>query len=220
MLRELARELEPVRPIPPLRAVAGAVAGAWLLALGVGWALSDSTHGLAPAEQWRTADFLAVMAGLVAVAVGASLAAIAGAVPGRDEEARAGRWWGLAGIGVAVAAGLVAAISGDGASRVGAVSSAGCFAVAVGLGLAPALLIWVFLVRTRASRPRRRAGWAAVGAVALGGVVVHATCPVVGDLHVLLGHSLAPVWAALLLAVPAGSVIRVLTRNRGPRARA
>ena len=154
MLRELARELQPVRPVPPLRAVAGAVAGAWLLALGVGWVLSDSTHGMAPAEQWRTPDFLAALVGLVAAAGGASLAAIAGAVPGRFEEERAGRWGGLAGIGVAVAAGLVAAISGDGASRVGAVSSAGCFAVAVGLGLAPALLIWVFLVRTRASRRR------------------------------------------------------------------
>jgi hypothetical protein len=213
MLRELARELEPVRPIPPLRKVAGVVAGAFLLALLVGWALSDSAHGLVPAPRWSTPDFLAVLAGLVAAAGGASLAAIAGSVPGRDEEARVGRWLGLAGLGVAVLAGCLAAFSGDGASRVGAVSSAGCFAVALGLGLAPAFLIWVFLARTLASRPRRHAAWGAIGAVALGGIVVQATCPTVGGLHMLLGHSLAPIWAALLLAVPAGSLIRLMTRQ-------
>ena len=53
----------------------------------------------------------------------------------------------------------------------------------------------------------------AVGAVALGAVVVHATCGAEGGLHMLLGHSLAPVWAALLLATPAGSVIRLLQRR-------
>ena len=88
------------------------------------------------------------------------------------------------------------------------VASLGCAVHATALGLAPGLLLGLFLGRVFAPRPLAQAVFAAGGAVALGSVVVHATCAAGGAVHMTAGHFAAPLLVSQLLALPLAWWIR------------
>jgi hypothetical protein len=170
--------------------------------------------GLAPGVPWGSAVFLAVLLGLWALALGAMLAALGGAMPGR--ESLAGRGRGLAGLGLGVGVGvsLVWCLSpGALETDVPLAATWMCLARAVGLAALPALVLCVTLARAYECRQRMGGVWAWLGAVALGATAVHASCSAGGAPHVVLGHVLEP----LVLAALGGALIAPWLR-RGPPA--
>ncbi|MBW2373413.1 MAG: DUF1109 family protein, partial [Deltaproteobacteria bacterium] len=157
--------------------------------------------------------FLVVLAGLGIAAVGATLGALASAVPGREDEARLALRSGLAGLALACAGGVwVTLDAGPATAELALGDSVSCLVRASLLGLAPAIIAWAFLSRTVPRRPYAGVAASAVCAVALGAMLVHATCRAEDPLHMLLGHSLAPLWVALAVTLPLGFAI---SKKRG-----
>ena len=54
--------------------------------------------------------------------------------------------------------------------------------------------------------------------VALGALVIHASCRIGGGLHVLLGHALAPLFLGFALALPLAALVRHRGRRERPAA--
>ena len=209
LLRELARDLQPVHPIPQLRSVAAGVLLIWLLALFVDWMFGAPSPRFAAGELWREPAFLVVLAGLLCTAVGATLAALAGAVPGREGEARVGIGVGIGGLALATASGVWAvADKGVGTEFPALATSITCVSRAAALGIVPALVACAFLARAWVRTARAGAAVAVAGCAALGAVAVHTSCPYEGALHMLLGHSLAPFFAALVFTFPMAALVR------------
>ncbi len=204
LLRELARELEPVQPIPKLRSTLIAVVSLWLIAVLVdAW-----TGGPPPAIAGRNLAFVGVLLGLISASAGATLAALAGAVPGRGDEAKWGRALAVAGLVLAAGVSLWAVAQVEAAaSGVPWATNLACIRRATVLGILPALLVCAFLARAWARKPLVAAGLAATGCVALGSVAVHLSCPAGAGLHVLLGHAFAPLVTTAILALPLAGLV-------------
>jgi hypothetical protein len=58
-------------------------------------------------------------------------------------------------------------------------------------------------------RPSISAALALVGGVALGAIVVHASCEATSHVHQLVSHALAPLIAAAALVLPASLALRL-----------
>jgi hypothetical protein len=214
LVHELAQDVPPVRPIPCLRRVMAAVVIAWVIAVALMWLLSGLPPDLLRSAPWGDPKFTAVLVGLGCMALGATLAALAAAVPGRDDVATASGGVALLGVALAAGGGLWALV-GTTASpgEMGLTSGLSCMGRACGLALLPVLVASLFLARGFAHRPLLSAGFAVAGSVALGALVVHASCRMGGALHVLLGHALAPLLLGFVLAIPIGLLVRHWNRR-------
>jgi hypothetical protein len=83
-----------------------------------------------------------------------------------------------------------------------------CVSRSAALGLLPVLVASMFLARGFVRRPLFSAGFAVMGTVALGSLVIHIGCRSGSPLHVLLSHALTPLFLGFLLAIPVGWLIR------------
>jgi MFS family permease len=214
LIRDLAGDLTPVQPLPRLRLLAAAVLLLWLAIGVVGVAL----QGLAPTF-WRTLAMPisagGIFAGLLVAGVGGVLATLALAIPGRDRLARGA--FALGGAGIAIAAGVGIALlarSPLAEWRWPAGHDLPCLAVALAIGLAPALALGWLAGRAAPFRPLAIALAAATGAAALGVSVAQATCPADDAMHLMLGHVLVPAVGALVLTLPLLVAIRRAERAR------
>lgn len=213
LLNELPRDLEPVKPIPRLRTLVLVALAAFALALAADGLLGHPLPVLADGVAWADPGFLAVLAGLLLTSAGAIVAALAAAVPGREQAARAGSGAAAAGFAVAAVAAVWGVLQSGGEAGGGLFPGVQCASRASLLGVVPAIVLCAFLALACERRPLLGAGAAAVGALALGAAAVHASC-VQGDaLHVLLGHWLTPLAVALVLAAPLSLVVRRLSRR-------
>lgn len=213
-IRELARDLAPVRPIPPLRAALGAAIVLGLVApFAAHWLLASP--GLRPGgSAVSSLPFVATLAGLLLLALAALAAAFAAAVPGRERAARRGARVAASGLALAVAGGLWGIVAGGGlATGETIVGSLPCIGRALALGAAPVLLVCAFIVYAAVRRPGAGTALALSGGVALGAFAVHLTCPSDSPTHWLLGHTLAPTTAALLLTGPLAALLASRTRR-------
>jgi hypothetical protein len=208
LIRELASDLAPVRPLPRLRFLAAVVLWSWLAIGAAGVAL----QGLAPTF-WRSLaaplSSGGIFAGLLGAGLGGALAALALAIPGRERVARVGL--ALGGGGAALAAGIACALlarSSLAAWRAPAAGDLPCLATALAIGLVPALALGWLAGRAAPHRPLTIALAAAAGAAALGGSVAQATCAWGEAMHLLLGHALVPAVGALALTLPLLVAIR------------
>jgi hypothetical protein len=209
LVRDLARDVTPVRPIPRLRSVMTGVVAAW--AIAVAGLLIDTAPSLdfVRGAAWGDPRFVAVLTGLGLIAVGATLAALAGAVPGRENVASACGGVALLGIALAAGGGLWAVVTvGVSPGEPALASGLACMSRAGVLALIPVGVASLFLARGFAQHPLVSAGFAVTGTVALGGLVVHVGCRVGGALHVLLSHALAPLLLGFALAIPIGLLVR------------
>lgn len=213
LIRELARDLEPVEPIPRLRFAVAALLVLWAAVGALALALlGPRPHLFAALTAWQGAGW--VFLGLAMAGVGGLLAALALAVPGRQAAARAGL--GLAVLGLAVAGGLGGFLLAHAASpgpRAPLAADVHCLAAACLIGLLPALGIVAFAGRAAPFRPRMLAALAAAGAVALGAFVAEAACPYTDPRHVLVAHVLAPAVGAALLTLPLARILRRFSRD-------
>jgi hypothetical protein len=202
-IRELARDLEPVRPIPRLRTAGAGILAAWAALVFVDW-LAGGWAPRGPSDSaWVTPSYLGALAGVALVAFGATSAALASAVPGRGAALRVGLRVTALGAALALAGWAVGASLGP-ADHGGEDlrSILGCAAHAFGLGLVPALLACAFAAFAALRRARVTAALALAGGVALGAVAVHASCRSNSALHQLVAHTLAPAAAVILLTAP------------------
>lgn len=208
-IRELVRDLRPVRAIPPLRAAAAAALAVFLLIVAAGWLLGGLQPRPSTDPAWSDPSYLAALVGLGLVAFGALGAALASAVPGRERALRLGVRLAALGVVTAVAGGIAGLARGDlgfGGEELAACAT--CMSHALGLGLASSLLACGFIVYAAMRRPNLGAALALTGGVALGAVAVHVTCPSDSALHQLIAHSLAPLGAAALLTLPLAALLR------------
>lgn len=197
----LTRELRPVRRVTPIRV-------GWLWALAAGLAGAALGGGLRADWAVRLAGvgpFPAVALGLALAAAGGMAAGLASAVPGRETAARSGGGLVAGGLGLAVLALAAAAlVAGGGAALWNApppgAADLRCLVRALLLALPPAGALGLWVVRAVPLRPGASAALVGAGSGALGALAVHFACPADALRHVLLGHVLAPVCAALLLA--------------------
>jgi hypothetical protein len=200
---QLARELEPVRPIPRLRAALATALGLWGAGLAGERLLGGPSLRPGSDAAWFEPAFLAQLGGLVLAALGFTLAALASAVPGREGALRRGLGAGAIGMLAALVGGLWGLPGSPGVSAgEGFAGLAGCGLRALGLGSASTLLGCIFIARAWVRRPAFAAWLALAGGSTLGAVAVHVTCPSNSALHQLLGHALAPLVAAAALALP------------------
>jgi hypothetical protein len=211
-IRELAARLEPVRPIPPLVALVAAALGLCLAAVAAEWAFGGLGLRVRRDDAWTDPAYLAALAGIALVAFGAFGAALASAVPGREAAARLGDRVALAGLGLGLAGALWAvAREGPQISAQQLHASLHCGLRAFGLGLGATLVGLAFLARAVPRRAALSVALALAGGSALGALVVHLTCPSSSAIHQLLGHTLAPVAAGALLALPLGALVARLS---------
>ena len=207
-IRELARDLAPVRPIPPLRSALAAAVALGLVALAAHWLLGGPGLRAGGVGTWLTLPYLATFAGLAFVALGAIGAALAGAIPGREVSSRLGARVAAFGLVLAIAGGLWGIAHGDVPAAGEDLSAClSCIGRAFTLGAAPALLACAFIVYAAVRRPRLGTALALAGGVALGAAAVHATCPSDSPLHWILAHTLAPVAAMTVLTVPLAALL-------------
>jgi hypothetical protein len=202
LIRDLASDLTPVRPLPRIRFVAAAVLLLWL-AIGL---VGIGVKGLAPTF-WETLAMPVspggIFAGLLVAGLGGVFAALALAVPGRERLARAGL--ALGGAGMAIAAGVGFALLARSPLvewRLPSGHDLPCLVTALAVGLVPALALGWFGGRAAPFRPLTIALAAAAGAAALGGSVAQATCPGDEAMHLMLGHVLVPMVGAFVLTLP------------------
>ncbi len=207
-IRELARGLAPVRPIPPLRSALAAAVALGLVALAAQWLLGGPGLRAGGVGAWLTLPYLATFAGLALVALGAIGAALAGAIPGREVSSRLGARVAAFGLVLAIAGGLWGIAHGDVPAAGEDLSAClSCIGRAFTLGAAPTLLACAFIVHAAVRRPGLGTALAIAGGVALGAAAVHATCPSDSPLHWILAHTLAPVAAMTVLTVPLAALL-------------
>jgi len=207
-VRELTAGLAPVRPIPPLRRVLPLVFATWGAAIAARWALGGPPPCVGIDCSWRDPLSWGLFAGLVLTAAGGLVAALAHAVPGRARLAAVGASALLVGLALALASSGLALLLEAAPLPTPLAAAAGCGAHAALLGFVPAALVCGFAARAFEHRPGRSAVMACLGGVALGAIAVQLSCGAGDPRHLLLGHALAPIGAALLLALPSAAMLR------------
>jgi len=214
LIRELARDLEPVRPIAPLRRALAGVVLVWAAAA----AAAIAAAGVQPqlfAGLYAAPGVAAVLTGLAVAGLGGLVASLALAVPGREDVAQGGLAIGAAGLAVAAGVGTLLFATSPAAAASSWASGSdhlACLVFATAVGVLPAAGVVVFAARAAAARPLVLVLAAAAGAAALGAVAAKASCARADYAHLVVGHVLAPVIAALALALPLLFALRRLQR--------
>ena len=213
LIRELAQDLEPVRPLPPLRFVVGGLLGLWGLVAAVGVVVLGARPDLT--EAWLGRGGVAFVFGGLGLAGAAGLvAAVALGVPGRERLVRASVLAAGAGMVLAAGGGSVLFLespmpwNGSGWS-----ADFGCLAVAMAVGVLPAAGIVAFAGRAAPFRPFVLVVAAAASAAALGTVAAQTSCPMPDLRHLFTGHVLAPAAGALVLTTPLLVALRRIGRS-------
>jgi hypothetical protein len=202
LIRELARDLDPVRPIPRIRTVMAGVIGLWLAVAAIGLTVLGLRPDLAEATIGAR-GVAAVFAGLGLAGLGGVVAALAMGVPGREVLARAALAVAILGMVAAAAVGTVlVAITPVDHALVPFTADLGCLSVAMLVGLLPAVGVVWFAGRAAPFRPVVLVLAAAAGTAALGAIAAQASCPHSDMRHLMVAHALAPAVGALLLTLP------------------
>ncbi|MBW2289342.1 MAG: hypothetical protein JRG90_16155 [Deltaproteobacteria bacterium] len=212
-VEDLARDVAPVSPLPRLRTVLLAVLGAWAITFGAMRLLGSGAAAPVGAVPHGDLRFLMIGVGAGIFAVGAMLRALAGAIPGREPEARAGARAAAIGAVAVLLACVWALVGGFERGTLDLGGSLMCMGHAVLLALLPMIGVSLFLVRAYARQPLVAAIFAATGTVALGVLAVHLSCHAGGWFHILLGHAFAPFAVGCVLAVPIAFALRARSRR-------
>jgi hypothetical protein len=206
LIQKLAADLSPVRRIASLRV-------AWLASIAVAIASGAIFVAVVGARaRWLVTlaelpGFAALAAGLPLVALGGTLAAIAGAVPGRELAQRLGL--GLMGAGALLLAFGSVQLAPVATAVVPLSMDLECLIVGCAVGLPPALATLFFLLRAFPQRHVAVSLAALGGAVAAGAAAVHLSCPWDNARHLVASHALAPAFAALVFCLPLAKLLEL-----------
>ena len=213
LVAELAGALEPVRPILALRAQLGAVAALWL---ATGAALFVLAGARPVAVLARGALSAAIAADLAALGVAALALGLAARVPGRERAVRTALA-ALAAGGAALLA-LLAALLGTPADPGLFAEGRRCMDRSFLLAMPTAALAAALAVRGAPWHAWASAAGVTLGASALGGLLVHLTCPSPDPWHWLVAHALVPAFGGGALGLAAGWLVSRRARGAPPRA--
>jgi len=204
LITELAGNLAPVVPVPPLR---------WhALGLTVCWIAVAAPLSIWPgAQAISNPGFLPAFLTLAVIAVGGGWAALALCIPGRERSARIG--FGLCTLGLG---GVVLLARNESFPPASLAYLQGSTLwqdwVCIGVATLLALPLWGIMLRVGrrgwVMRPTMVAWMAGVGSVGGGAMLVHTLCAEGCARHALGSHVLAPAWGAILLLVPAWLALR------------
>lgn len=212
LVRDLSRDLEPVRPIPRLRMVVLGVLVLWLLVALAATLLRGFEEELLAGAGLMSAPVV-IFAGLTVAGLAGIVAAVGAGVPGRERMVRGALLVALAGMAISAGIGTAMVLSshafGSGASFEAHLH---CIGVALLVGFLPAIAAVWFAGRAAPYRPLVAVLAAAAGTAALGAVMAKASCPFLDPAHLMLGHILAPAAGAVLLTVPLLAVLRRVRR--------
>lgn len=206
LVTELVEGLEPVRPLPRLRSVAGLALVLGAVASAGVMAVRGVRPDLAVVALNPAMGLLAI--GLAAVALGGIATSLGAATPGRERVARVGLMALLAGFTIASGAAGWGLVSTGAAAWEGI--WIGCLWMAALAGLLPSVALLAFVIRALPQWPAGAIAAAAGGSVALAGLSVLASCPASGWGHVLFEHTLAPLLGGAALSVVLYPVLRWL----------
>lgn len=213
-IRSLSRTLRPVRPIPPLWAIAAVGAGIWLAVFLLLQWMGDPRPRPFDHPDWSDPGFLSILAGLALVGVGATFGALASSVPGREATTRAGLVCAALGGIVAIASGLLSTTAAElRMDHEELIACLSCISHSTVLGILSALVSCAFIAYAVLRRPGASAALAIIGGVAFGAIVVHASCEASSGFHRLVSHVLAPLFAAALLTLPIALATRLLSNR-------
>lgn len=210
LIAQLANDLTPVRRVPRLRNIAAAV-----LAVSGGVLLYAINNNGVRADWWPLvtgdASYAATLLGLAACGLAATLAALAGALPGRETVFRRSAAVAGAGLAMAVVVGGISLVTQAGLA--GSLSDDWmCLSAALQLSPVPIAAVLLASSRGWVAMPGPTAIAALAGAAAAGAVSIHLACPLIGARHFLMGHISAPFLLALVASVPAALLLRRLAR--------
>jgi len=210
LIEQLADDLTPVRRVPRLRSIAAGVLAVSALVL----AYSVSRAGVR-ADWWQLmtgdASYAVALLGLSICGLGATLAALAGALPGREAVfQRSGVAAGL-GLAFAAVAGIFSLVT-QGSFAGSLDDDWGCLRSALLLSPLPIAAVLFAASRGWVAKPGLTAIAALAGAAGAGAVGIHLACELGGARHILLGHLSAPVLLALVASLPAAMLLRRLAR--------
>ena len=209
LIAELSERLHAVRPVTALRwqlSTVIAVCGAAALAV---WAWL----GLHPIEVMERGATSAVLGGALALAgLSALVLALAARIPGRESLVRVS---GLGGaIAGAIAAGLCVALR-DSIHDLGTREElVRCSSTALLSAVPVAICASVWAARGAPWRMRTTGFAISIGAAAIGGLLIHFSCPSPTPWHWILAHALAP----LAIGTCVGAVLARLLAAAGARA--
>jgi hypothetical protein len=202
LIRELARDLDPVDPIPRIRTVVAGVAALWFAVAGIGLTVLGLRPDLVEATL-QVRGVAVVFAGLGLAGAGGVIAALAMGVPGREVLARSALAVAIFGMVIAAAIGtLLFATNPVADAHVPFTGDLACLSVALLVGLLPALGVVWFAGRAVPFRPLILVLAAAAGTASLGAISAHVSCPHSEMRHLLVAHALAPAVGVLLLTLP------------------
>jgi hypothetical protein len=203
LIAQLASRAAPVQPLPPPAVRALAWSAVALASAAAGIVIFGARPDLG-AVLTQPQFLWPLVAAIVTAAVAAG-AALVLAIPGL-ERSPALRGSSVA-LGVLWASMLVGFVVRAGHGFAGASDWPICFLRVIGVGLAPALVLFGMLRRAAPLRLAWTSALAATAAMAAGAMAVQIVCPVDDAAHALLGH-FGPVLAIALLG--AGTARRTL----------
>ncbi len=215
LLERIVRDAEPRRAIPRIRVTLSLLAG--LSALVAALYLRFWV-GLRPDFTVRMSGdlrFAEIWLGLLLLAGGAATWAIAASVPGRGALERVGRGVACVGALLGFLVAPVAILLQTGAAGVHAnTHDFFCMGGAFRIAALPGVALIGAVLWAAPAHPARAALCAALGTGALGAAVIHATCPDADPSHWMMGHALAPLVGAALVALPVWALGRLQRRWR------
>ena len=211
LISGLVENLEPVCPLPRLRMAFATIIALWATLLALVFWTHEGEMGASSLIANRV--YLGSFLGLLVAAVGATVSALAAGVPGRERLEIGGMLAAMLGLFSAAIVclvgmnelGLSAAASSGGADAL-------CFRKSALFSLLPAGVILSFLVRGWAAHPLRAALVALLGSGALGALIVHLSCDMLGPRHMLISHLSVPIVLVLLGIYPLAVVLRRIRR--------
>lgn len=212
LVAELSGALAPVRPIPALRAQLLAVACVWA---ATGAALLAFAGARPVAVLTRGAVSAAIVADLALLGVAGLAVGLAVRVPGRERAVRAAYAALAAGaaLGVALLVPLLGTPPEPGVFALGR----RCMDRSFVLAIPTAALAAALAVRGAPWHAWASAVGVTLGASALGGLLVHLTCPSPSPWHWLVAHALVPAVGGLALGLAAGWLVSRQRARGGPR---
>jgi hypothetical protein len=214
LVQQLARDLPPVKPIARLRVAVSAVVGLWFAAVVVTVLAAGELPRVGEADFWSNPVTVAILLGLATAAGGAVVAGLASAIPGRESLVRAGQIEALVAAVWLVGWGLWAAVGSAHEPLASLLVGSGiCLGHGFAFAIPAALAACIYLSRGAPQHRKIASAGVAAGAAGLGALAVHTLCDVAGGFHVLLGHCLTPILAALLFAVPLAGLTRRWART-------
>lgn len=216
LVARLAARLEPVRPVAALHRQVLAVAGVWAASA----AAVAAWLGLHPLAVVARGGVSAGLCGALALVGFAGLTlGLASRIPGRERLALAAGGGVALGVGGALALGIFLP---------GALADAGPLALCMDcagrsllLAVPSGLLAAALALRGAPWRPHAAGLGVAVGAVSLGALLVHLSCPSPSAWHWLVAHALGPLAAGVPIGLLAAWALdRIGRRSRLASSRA